>query len=119
MWVVIVIFFIWIIWAIIAGVVKAHKEKIRDKVAHELLDNVDLQKEEESVKNINPTLNLVVNQGKCPLCGNSLVNHRQMLYRAQQKKVYAGYLRCSNYPKCKFARQVYPINPWEKFVNSL
>jgi len=102
-----VIIFIWIVWAIIAGIVKAHRQKIRDKIAHEVLDTIDLQREKEGAININPTLNFAVDTSKCPRCGSSLTNHRQIVYRTRQRKVFGGYLICSNYANCKFSQRTY------------
>jgi hypothetical protein len=98
---------IWIVWAIIAGIVKAHRQKIRDQIAHEILDNIDLQKEKEDAKNINSTLNFTVDTNRCPRCGGTLTNHRQMVYRTQQRKIYGGYLICSNYANCKYSQRTY------------
>lgn len=98
---------IWIVWAIIAGIVKAHRQKIRDQIAHEVFDNIDLQKGKEGVVNINPTLNFAVDKSKCSRCGSLLTNHRQVVYQTRQRKVYGGYLICSNYPNCKFAERTY------------
>ena len=114
-----IIIFIWIVFAVIAGIVKAHRQKIRDQIAHDILDNIDLQKEKEGVVNMNQTLNLEVDKSKCPRCGSVLTNHRQMIHSTRQKKVYGGYLRCGSYPQCKFQKQIYPIDPWEKFVASI
>ena len=105
--IIVTIIFIWIAWAVIAGIVGKYRQGVRDKVAHEILDNVDLQKEKESVININSTLNFAVNQNKCPHCGSSLTSHRQIIYRTRQRKVYGGYLICSNYPACKFNQRTY------------
>lgn len=102
-----VIIAIWIVWAIIAGIVKAHRQKIRDQIAHEVLDNIDLQREKEGVVNINSVLSFAVDKNKCPRCGSSLTNHRQMVYRTRQRKVYGGYLICSNYANCKFSQRTY------------
>ena len=90
-----VIIFISIVWAIIAGIagiVEAHRQKIRDQIAHQVLDNIDLQKEKEGAMNINPALNFAVDTSKCPRCGSMLTKHRQMIYRTRQRKVYGGYL---------------------------
>jgi len=95
------------VWAIVAGIITTHRQKVRDKIAHEIFDNIDLQREKESVVNINPTLNFVVDRNKCPLCGSALTNHRQMVYQASQRNVYGGYLICSTYPKCKFGTRTY------------
>jgi hypothetical protein len=35
-----IIIVIWIVWAIIAGIVERHRQGIRDKVAHEVLQAI-------------------------------------------------------------------------------
>lgn len=102
-----VIIFVWIVWAIITGIVKAHRQKIRDQIAHEVLDKIYLQKEKESVVNINLNFNFVVNMSKCPKCGNTLTNHRQVIYVTRQRKIYGGFLICSNYTNCKYSKRTY------------
>lgn len=102
-----IIIFILIAWAIIAGIIKAYRQKIRNQIAHEVLDNIDLQKEKEGVVNINSNLNFTLDKNKCPQCGSLLTSHRQMVYQTRQRKVYGGYLVCSNYPNCKFSERTY------------
>jgi ribosomal protein L32 len=114
-----IIIVICIVWPIVADIVVKHRQKVRDQIAHELLDNIDLQKEKENVKNISIALDFVVDPNKCPNCGSSLINHRQISYQTRKQKIYAGYLRCSNYPQCHFAKQIYPINLWDEFVNGI
>ena len=82
-------------------------------------DGIDLQKEKESIINLNKSLNFVVDTNRCPRCGNVLVDHRQIFRQTRKQKIYAGYLRCSDYPQCHFTKQIYPINPWDKFVNGI
>jgi hypothetical protein len=104
------VIFICIVWAIIAGIVKAvkaYRQKIRDQIAHEILDNIDLQKEKQSVLNINSALNFAIDKSKCPLCGSSLTNDRRRVYGIRQRKVYGGFLICSNYRNCKFSERTY------------
>ena len=102
-----VIIFVWIVWAIIAGIVKNHRQKIRDQVAHEVLDVIDLKKEKDSVIDINQISNFIVDTNKCPLCGSLLTNHRQVIYITRQRKVYGGFLICSNYINCKYSKRTY------------
>ncbi len=102
-----IIILICIVWGIISSIIEKHRQKIRDQVAHEILDGIDLQKENEDITNLNKNLNFVVNVNRCPRCGNVLVNHRQVVYRTRQRQIYGGYLMCSDYPKCKFAERTY------------
>lgn len=113
-----VVIFIWIAWAVIAGIIESHRQKVRDKIAHEVLGGINLQKEKEGVLGVNSAFNFLVDKNKCPNCGSALTSHRQMIYQ-QRKKVYGGYLRCNDYPRCKFQKQIYPISPWEKFITTI
>ncbi len=101
------IILICIVWGIISRIIEKHRQKIRDQVAHEILDGIDLQKEKESVINFNKSLNFVVDKNRCPKCGSVLIAHRQVVYWSRQRQFYGGYLKCSNSPKCKFTKRTY------------
>jgi hypothetical protein len=101
------IILIGIVWAIIAGIVKAYRQKIRDQIALEILDKIDLQKEKDSVLSINSALNFSIDKSRCPLCGSSLTNYRRRLSGIRRRRVYGGFLICSNYRNCKFSERTY------------
>jgi ssDNA-binding Zn-finger/Zn-ribbon topoisomerase 1 len=102
-----IIIFIFIVWGIISSIIEKHRQKIRDKAAHEILDGIDLQKESEVIMNINKSLNFFVDANRCPLCGDILTARRQPVYWTGRRKVYGGYLMCNDYPKCKFTKRTY------------
>ena len=109
--IILICFICLIVWGIIYIIIyiinEKHLQKIRDQVAHEILDGIGLQKEKESVINLNKSLNFVVDMNRCPKCGSVLIAHRQAVYWSRQRQFYGGYLRCSNSPKCKFTKRTY------------
>ncbi len=92
-----IIIFIFIIWTIIASIIEKLHQKIRDRVAHELLDNsFNFEKEKQEVLTINRSLSFVKTENKCPSCGGILIARHGM---------YGPFWGCSNYPNCKFTKQ--------------
>lgn len=93
-----IIIIIWIIWAIIAGIIERHRQGIRDKVAHEVLDTAfNFTNEKAEVLAINRNLGFVKTDKICSSCGGILVARRG---------TYGPFLGCSNYPKCHFTKQI-------------
>ena len=93
-----IIIIIWIIWSIIAGIVEKHRQGIRDKVAHEILDNIfNFTKEKKEILAINRDLGFIKTDRICPSCNGILV---------VRHGIYGSFLGCSNYPKCKFTKQI-------------
>lgn len=98
MTIVIAIIAIWIVWAIIATIVERHRQGIRDRVAHEVLDDAfDFESEKAEVLAINRTFGFVSTDQVCPSCSGTLV---------VRHGIYGRFFGCSNYPKCKFTRQI-------------
>ena len=91
-----ILFLIYFILHIIPIIITKHRQYIRDQVAHEILDCIDLQKENEDIKNLNKRLNFHTNLYRCPRCGQALVYYSQSIYQTSQLQV------CIDYPKCKY-----------------
>lgn len=92
------IIIICIVWGIIAGVIERHRQAIRDKVAHEVLDRAfNFASEKAEVFAINKNSGFVKTDKICPSCGGVLV---------ARHGVYGLFLGCSNYPKCKFTKKI-------------
>lgn len=112
--------FIWIVWAVIAGIIGKHRQNTRDKLAHEVLDGkFDSLKEKDEIlpikerlisikekvkfltPNIAPEKNStndypVYVRSFCPYCKKGKLLKR--------KGSYGYFLGCSNYPKCRFIK---------------
>jgi len=131
-----VIIFIWIVWSIIAGIINRHKQKIRDKVAHELLDQTfDYDKEKSEILTVNKTLitsNSYKSQGsqdkastylvkaifkrlpyndRSQIIGNTSFNNENRCPACngnlvERKSRFGTFLACSNYPKCHFIKKI-------------
>jgi len=93
-----IIIVIWIVWAIVAGIVEKHRQGIRDKIAHEVLDNTfNFMSEKAEVLAINKNLSFVKTDKICPSCDGTLI---------ARHGTYGPFLGCGNYPKCRFTRQI-------------
>ncbi len=117
-----VIVFIWIVWALIAGIIGKHRQSVRDQLAHEVLDsNFDYLKEKEEtlsikarlifikekIKFITPNITLNTNfntdypvhvRTSCPKCREGKL--------VKRKGSYGFFLGCNNYPKCRFISNI-------------
>lgn len=90
-----IIIVIWIIWAIIAGVVEKHRQGIRDKVAHEVLDSTfDFEKEKQEALAISSQF--VPEEYRCPRCSGVLL---------LRNGNYGKFFGCSHYPDCRFTKK--------------
>ncbi len=96
-----IIIVIWIVWKIVADIVKKHHQDIRDKVAHEVLDNTfNFTNEKAEVLAINKNLGFVKTDKiypSCMSCDGILV---------ARYGSYGPFWGCSNYPKCKFWKRI-------------
>lgn len=90
-----IIIVIWIIWEIIAGIIEKHRQGIRDKVAHEVLDSVfDFEKEKQEVLTISSQF--APEEYRCPRCSGILL---------LRNGIYGKFFGCSHYPNCRFTRK--------------
>ena len=94
-----------IVWGLISFILEKHKQNIRDKIAHELLDGMDLQKETQDVRNLNKNLNFFVDRNRCPYCGSALIMRRLRIWKPREG--HGGFLTCIDYPKCSFHERIY------------
>ncbi|PIR68186.1 hypothetical protein COU49_02470 [Candidatus Nomurabacteria bacterium CG10_big_fil_rev_8_21_14_0_10_35_16] len=114
--------FICIVGVIVAGMVDRHRQNIRDQLAHDVLDNkYDYLKEKEEIlsfkerlisikekiKFLTPNIKLTTNTDTdypvyvrkfCPTCKQGKLTKR--------KGAYGFFLGCSNYPKCRFTKNM-------------
>ena len=93
-----VIFFIGIIWLIVFSIRKKCRQNLRDKAAHQVLDqsfNFENEKAEIlSINKQNPYINI---ENKCPICNNLLL---------KRYGIYGAFLGCSSYPRCNFTKRI-------------
>ena len=110
-----------IIWAI-SEIVEKHRQKVRNQLAHEVLDNdFDYTKEKngilsikeklisitEKIKFLTPNITLntsfstdypVYVRTFCPKCREGKL--------VKRKSTHGFFLGCSNYPKCRFIKNI-------------
>ena len=110
---IIIICIVWgIIAGIIAGIIERHRQGIRDKAVHEVLDSAfNFASEKVEVLAVNKNLGFVDADEVCPSCGGFLVIRHG---------VYGPFLGCSNYPKCKFTplEEATDFNPVRKSLSN-
>ena len=122
MWIIGIIIVIWIIWAIIAGIIERHRQGIRDKVANELFNNsgietiigknkkklngiIIIQKQEAPKRIPNwewsklPKYARKIVNSACPLCG---VGYLEVDYFYNGFGRVASSFSCSLKPKCNY-----------------
>ena len=92
------IILIWVTWVIITAIIKSHRQKIRDKIAHEVLDNnFNFTKVKVDVLATNKNFGFIKTDRICPFCNGILVT---------RQGIYGSFLGCSNYPKCNFTKKI-------------
>jgi len=90
-----VIIVIWIVWAVIAGIVEIYRQGIRNKAAHEVLDQTfDFEKEKQEVLAISSQF--APEEYRCPKCSGMLL---------LRNGIYGKFFGCSRYPDCRFTRK--------------
>lgn len=98
---------LFVLAVIIPGIIEKRRQNIREKVAREVLNGIDLSGEKERIMNLNKSLNFVVDTQKCPLCGGALIMNRHIAHRTNKQTIYGGYLTCVDFPNCTFAIRTY------------
>ena len=103
---------IWIViigWLVIYFAFNFYRDKVREGVAHEILDGkFNYLKEKEEVLSINKKLGFVRTENsqpitaspsifRCPSCNGKLI---------QRRSQYGAFLGCSNYPRCKVKKTI-------------
>jgi hypothetical protein len=101
----IIFIFVCLVWGLISVILEKHKQNVRNKIAHELLDGIDLQKETQDVLNLNKSLNFISDTNRCPYCGSTLIMRRLRVWKPH--KGHGGFLTCIDYPKCSFSERIY------------
>jgi len=95
--IIVIIVFIAIFW-IIPKIIENHKQGIRNKAAHDVLDNsFDLEKEKAKILAINKNLGFEKGKFVCPLC-HGILNIRN--------GIYVQFLVCSKYLICKYEKEI-------------
>ncbi|MFA6257743.1 MAG: topoisomerase DNA-binding C4 zinc finger domain-containing protein [Candidatus Paceibacterota bacterium] len=117
--IILILILIGIFWAI-SEIVEKHRQKVRNQLAHEILDGeFDFLKEKEEILSIRkilqlskidgirPILNFIkvtkvlpkikkrFSLSSCQLCGGKLI---------KKKGSYGYFWGCKNYPKCRFTK---------------
>ena len=81
-----------LVWVIIASI----RRGIRDKVAHDVLDQTfDFEKEKTDILAVNKFVGYGKTESACPACGGILIARRGP---------HGAFLVCRNYPQCHFTR---------------
>ncbi|MBU0999031.1 topoisomerase DNA-binding C4 zinc finger domain-containing protein [Patescibacteria group bacterium] len=68
------------------------EQRIRDKVANELLSGFDFEKEQKEIKSYAKLFQVIQ---MCPICSSSL---------ALRDGKYGEFWGCSSFPKCRFTK---------------
>ena len=83
----------YIFYALISGIIETIKQKIKDRVAKEVLKDFNYQNEKDKILKIAGSF--IKDEFKCPACTGIL--------KLRNGK-YGQFWGCSNYPKCNFTR---------------
>ena len=89
-------------YLIILAFTDTFQQRIRDRVAHNVLDDYDLQREKESIMNINKNHNFIVDTNRCPRCGSDLITRGLMVRGTKRRKEYFNTLICY---KCNLSEE--------------
>lgn len=91
-----IIIIIWFVWSVVASIFEKKRQGIRDKVAHEVLDQTfDFEKEKQEILALSSQF--APEEYRCPRCGGilRLINGK-----------YGKFFGCSRYPNCKFTKNI-------------
>ena len=96
--IIVIIIIISIFW-IIPKIIESHKQGIRDKAAHDILDHkFDLEKEKAEILKINKTLGFEKDKFVCPSCHYGILNI--------QNGTYTQFYVCNNYRRCNYKKEI-------------
>ena len=91
-----IIIVIGIVWSVIASIFEKQRQGIRDKVAHEVLDQTfDFEKEKQEILALSSQF--APEEYRCPRCSGILL---------LRNGIYGKFFGCSHYPDCRFTKKV-------------
>jgi len=93
--IIVIVIVVFVAYAIIVGFAEEGKQNIRDRVAEDVLKNFNYQKEKDSILSI--SRQSVPKSHRCPRCEGILV---------LRIGKYGNFFGCSNYPRCKFTKNI-------------
>jgi Topoisomerase DNA binding C4 zinc finger. len=91
-----IIIVIGIVWSVIASIFEKQRQGLRDKVAHEVLDQTfDFEKEKQEILALSSQF--APEEYRCPRCSGILL---------LRNGIYGKFFGCSHYPDCRFTKKV-------------